>query len=221
MTTSRTVFITSTLALTLVCGTAQAQPTAQGGKPMITLQMPATPAPARVTLDAKTTALIVLDYVEDICSVQPSCKGQMLPAMIPFLERVRKAGLVVVYGTRESNMAHWIKEVAPMPGDIKVISTAQDRFFRTDLDKMLKEKGIKTLIMAGWKISGSVTYTSVAAMAHNYTVVIPMDTTSAGSPYETTIGFYNVLNSGNANLANEALKANAVTLTRTDLIGFQ
>jgi hypothetical protein len=48
-----------------------------------------------------------------------------------------------------------------------------------------------------------------------------MDTTSAGSDYETTIGFYNVLNSGNANLANAPLKAKAVTLTRTDMITFQ
>src|SRR5438128_1915121 len=110
---SRTVLITSSLALALFSGAAQAQPAAQGGKPMMTLQMPATPDPARVTLDPKSTALIVLDYVEDICNVQPSCKGQMLPAMTPFLERVRKAGLPVAYGTRQPNMTHWLKEVAP------------------------------------------------------------------------------------------------------------
>ncbi len=221
MTLSRTVLLTGGLALALLCGAAQAQPAAQGGKPMMTLQMPATPDPARVTLDPKTTALIVLDYVEEICSRQPTCKGQMLPAMTPFMGRVRKAGLVVAYGTREHNMAHWLKEVAPAPNDIKIVNSAQDRFYNTDLDKMLKAKGIKTLIMVGWKISGSVTYTSVGAMARDYTVVIPMDTTSAASGYETTIGFYNVLNSGNANLANEPLKPKAVTLTRTDLITFQ
>ena len=217
MTLSRTVLVTSGLALALFSGTTAAQ----GGKPMMTLQMPATPDPARVTLDPKTTALIVLDYVEDICAKQPTCSGQMLPAMTPFLERVRKAGLMVAYGTRERNMTHWLKEVAPAPGDIKIISTAQDRFYNTDLDKILKAKGIKTLIMVGWKISGSVTYTSVGAMIRDYTVVVPMDTTSAGSPYETTIGFYNVLNSGNANLANEPLKPRSVTLTRTDMITFQ
>jgi nicotinamidase-related amidase len=220
MTLSRTAPLASGLALALSCGAAQAQPVAQGSKPMMTLQMPATPDPARVTLDPKTTALMVLDFVEDICNAQPSCKGQMLPAMIPFLERVRKAGLVVAYGTREQNMTKWLKEVAPAPGDIKVINTAQDRFYNTDLDKALKAKGIKTLIMVGWKVSGSVTYTSVGAMARDYTVVVPMDTTSAASGYETTIGFYNVLNSGNANLANEPLKPKAVTLTRTDLITF-
>lgn len=221
MTLSRTVLVTSSIALTIFCAATQAQPAAQGGKPMMTLQMPATPDPARVTLDPKTTALMVLDYVEDICSKQPTCYGQMLPAMTPFMERVRKAGLVVAYGTREQNMTHWLKEIAPLAGDIKVLNTAQDRFYNTDLDKVLKAKGIKTLIMVGWKISGSITYTSVAAMARDYTVVIPMDTTSAGSGYETTIGFYNVLNSGNANLPNEPLKPKAVTLTRSDLITFQ
>jgi nicotinamidase-related amidase len=117
----------------------------------------------------------------------------------------------VAYGTREQNMSKWLKEVAPTQSDIKIVNTAQDRFYDTDLDKALKSKGIKTLIMVGWKVSGSVTYTSVGAMVHDYTVVIPVDTTSAGSDYETTIGFYNVLNSGNANLANEPLKPKATT----------
>ena len=188
---------------------------------MITLQMPARPDPAPVTLDPKTTALIVLDYVEDICNSQASCKTQMLPAMTPFMQKVRQAGLTVAYGTRAQNQTKWLKEVAPAAGDIRITNTAQDRFYNTDLDKELKAKGIKTLIMVGWKISGSIQFTSVGAMAHDYTVVIPVDTTSAGSDYETTIGFYNVLNSGNANLANQPLKANSVTLTRTDLITFQ
>jgi hypothetical protein len=48
-----------------------------------------------------------------------------------------------------------------------------------------------------------------------------VDTTPAASDYETTIGFYNVLNSGNANLANERLKPKAATLSRADRINFQ
>src|SRR5262249_4987990 len=128
---------------------------------------------------------------------------------------------VVAYGTREQNMTKWLKEVAPAPNDIKIVNTAQDRFYNTDLDKALKAKGIKPLIMVGCKISGSVTYTSVVATARGDVVVVPVDTTSAASGYETTIGFYNVLNSGNANLTNESLKPKAVTLTRTDMITFQ
>ena len=221
MTLFRIVLLTSGLALALSSGAAQTQAAERAAGKMQTVQMPATPDPARVTLDPKTTALVVLDYVEDICNSQPTCKGQMLPAVTPFMERVRKAGLTVAYGTRAQNMTKWLKEVAPAPGDIKIVNTAQDRFYGTDLDKELKAKGVKTIIMVGWKISGSVTYTSVGAMAHGYTVVIPMDTTAATTDYEQTIGFYNVLNSGTANLANQPLKPNSTTLTRTDLITFK
>ena len=220
MTLYRTVLFTSAVAAALAGGAAQSAQNATPGK-MMTMQMPATPEPARVTLNPRTTALIVLDYVEDICNNQPSCKTKMLPAMTPFMEKVRKAGMVVAYGTREQNQAHWLKEVAPAQGDIRITNTAQDRFYNTTLDQQLKAKGINTLILVGWKISGSVTYTSVGAMIRDYTVVIPVDTTTASSDYETAVGFYNVLNSGNANLANQPLKPKSVTLSRSDFITFQ
>jgi nicotinamidase-related amidase len=221
MTSFRTGFLTGGLILALCGAVSQAEAAQAAGGKMMTLQMPATPEPARVTLDPKTTALVVLDYVEEICANQVKCKNQMLPAVTPFMEKVRKAGLTVAYGTRAQNQNAWLKEVAPAAGDIRITNTAQDRFYNTDLDKQLKAKGIKTIIMVGWKISGSVTYTSVGAMAHGYTVVIPMDTTAAASDYEQTIGFYNVLNSGSANLANQPLKQGSVTLTRSDLITFK
>jgi nicotinamidase-related amidase len=72
-------------------------------------------------------------------------------------------------------MSTWLPEVAPAPGDIKIESHAQDRFYNTDLDKTLKAKGITTLVLTGWKISGSVTYTSVGATLRGYTVVVPVD----------------------------------------------
>lgn len=208
-----------------VCGgavqAAQEGRAERANRPMISLQMPALPEPARVTLDPRTTAVMVLDYVQDICNNQPKCRNGMLPAVTPFLQRARKAGVTVAYGTRAQNMTMWLPEVAPAPGDIKVVNTAQDRFYGTDLDRELKAKGINTIVMVGWKVSGSVTYTSVGAMAHGYTVVVPMDTTAATTDYEQTIGFFNLLNSGTANLANQPLKAKSTTLSRTDLIAFQ
>ena len=221
MTPFHNVLLASSLFLAFFSGPAEAQQNARAAGKMVTLQMPAIADPARVTLDPKTTALMVLDYVEPICNSQPKCKSQMLPAMTPFMERARKAGLVVAYGTREPNMSKWLPEVAPAPGDIKIVNTAQDRFYNTDLDKALKAKGIKTIIMVGWNVSGSVAYTSVGAPVRNYSVVIPVDTTTASTDYETTLGFYQILNQGNSNLTNEPLKTNAPTLSRTDLITFQ
>jgi hypothetical protein len=224
MTPFRTVLLTSGLVLTLCSGAAQAQPSAQNGslsKPLMTLQMPALPDPVRVTLNPATTALLVLDYVEPICDSQPKCKGGMLSAVIPFIARARKAGVIVGYGTREQNMSKWLPQVAPTPDDIKVVSTAQDRFYNTDLDKELKAKGVTTIILVGWKVSGSVTYTSVGATVRGYTVVVPVDTTAAATDYEQAIGFYQILNQFNGNLTNEPLKPKAPTLSRTDMITFQ
>src|SRR4029077_3685586 len=94
-------------------------------------------------------------YVEAICNGQAKCKDAMLPALTPFMARARKAGLVVGYGTREDNVGKWLPQVAPQPGDITIVNTAQDRFYNTDLDKTLKAKGITTIIMVGWRASGS------------------------------------------------------------------
>jgi nicotinamidase-related amidase len=145
----------------------------------------------------------------------------MLPAIVSLLTRARKAGVTVAYGTRTANMSTWLPEVAPAPGDIKIENQAQDRFYNTDLDKALKAKGITTLILTGWKVSGSVTYTSVGATLRGYTVVVPVDTTSDATDYEIFIGQYQVLNQNSANTTNEPLKARASTLSRTDLVTFK
>jgi hypothetical protein len=228
MTLFRIVLLTSGLVLAVGGGAAQAQSGAPGamanpgaGKPMMTLTMPALPDPAKVVLSPATTGLLVLDYVDPICKSQAKCLSQMLPAAAALMGRARKAGVVVAYGTRDRTMSKWLPEVAPQPGDIKIANTEQDRFYESDLDKALKAKGITTLIMAGWKVSGSVAYTSVGATVRGYTVVVPMDATAAATDYETTIGFYQILNQGNSNLTNMPLKPHAPTLSRTDMIVFQ
>jgi nicotinamidase-related amidase len=189
--------------------------------PPLILQMPAPPDPVPVVLDPATTALLIFDIVDPICTRQPNCTGKMVPAIASLLPRARKAGVIVVYGTRAPTMSNWLPEVLPAPGDIKIESQAQDRFYNTDLDKTLKAKGITTLILAGWKVSGSVTYTSVGATLRGYTVVVPVDASLDATDYEIAIGLFQILHQHSANAANEALKDRAATLSRTDLISFK
>jgi nicotinamidase-related amidase len=186
-----------------------------------TLQMPQSPDPVPVVLDAATTALLVFDIVDPICTRQPNCTGKMVPAISSLLAKARKAGVTVAYGTRAPTMSNWLPEVLPAPGDIKIESQAQDRFYNTDLDQMLKAKGITTLILTGWKVSGSVTYTSVGATLRGYTVVVPIDTTLDGTDFEIAIGRYQILHQNSSNATNEPLKNRASTLSRTDLITFK
>jgi nicotinamidase-related amidase len=189
--------------------------------PPQTLQIPSPPDPVPVVLNPATTALLIFDIVDPICTRQPNCTGKMVPAIASLLARARKADVTVVYGTRAPTMSKWLPEVLPAPGDIKIESQAQDRFYNTDLDKTLKAKGITTLILAGWKVSGSVTYTSVGATLRGYTVVVSVDASLDATDYEIAIGLYQILHQHSANAANEPLKDRAATLSRTDLIAFK
>ena len=190
-------------------------------KPPLTLQMPSPPDPVPVVLNPATTALLIFDIVDPICSRQPNCTTRMVPAISSLLARARQAGVTVAFGTRAPTMSKWLPEVLPAPGDIKIESQAQDRFYNTDLDKTLKAKGITTLILAGWKVSGSVTYTSVGATLRGYTVVVPVDASLDATDYEIAIGLYQILHQHSENAANEPLKDRASTLSRTDLITFK
>ena len=187
----------------------------------LTLQMPSPPDPVAVVLNPATTALLIFDIVDPICTRQPNCTGRMVPAISSLLTRARKAGVTVAYGTRAPTMSKWLPEVLPTPGDIKIESKAQDRFYNTDLDRALKAKGITTLILTGRKVSGSVTYTSVGATLRGYTVVVPIDASLDATDFEVAIGLYQILHQHSSNATNEPLKDKASTLTRTDLITFK
>ncbi len=132
--------------------------------------------PVKVTLKPATTALFVSDMIDPICKTQPKCTGIMVPAVASLLAQARKAGVFVVYSTSPRKVSSkWLPEVAPAAGDPLIASRGQDRFYETELDKTLKAKGITTVILTGWKISGSVLYTSIGATLRGYTVVIPED----------------------------------------------
>ena len=221
MITIRTTILTGILVLALDSGAALSQSGNSRMSTSLTLQMPSLPAPVPVALDPATTALMIFDIVDPICNRQPNCKTKMAPAIAALLARARKAGVTIGYGTRAPHMSHWFPEVAPAPGDIKIENQAQDRFYNTDLDKQLKAKGITTLILTGWKVSGSVTYTSVGATLRGYTVVVPVDASMDATDYEIAIGQYQILHQNSANTTNEPLKTKASTLSRTDLITFK
>ena len=77
---------------------------------LLTLQMPALPDPVKVVLQPATTALLVFDMIDRICQSQPNCTGVMVPALAALLARARKAGVFVLYSTREPESSKWVTE---------------------------------------------------------------------------------------------------------------
>lgn len=58
--------------------------------------------------------------------------------------------------------------VAVTKDDPKVIKTYGDAFNKTDLDKILKEKGVNTLFLCGLSATGCVLSTYIGAANHDY-----------------------------------------------------
>lgn len=174
---------------------------------------PAPPAPTlkAAALDSKTTALLVLDFLKQNCAPRPRCTGS-LPQVKGLLTSARAKGMLVVYSAFPgATIADTLPEVAPLPGEPSVL-TAADKFLNTDLDQLLKARGIKTIIVTGTAANGAALYTASTAALRGYAVVVPIDCIPGATPYIEQFVTYQ--------LANAPTIANHVTLTRSGTITF-
>ncbi|HEV8534364.1 MAG TPA: isochorismatase family protein [Candidatus Limnocylindria bacterium] len=179
------------------------------------------PAPVAVAVDPKTTALLVLDITSVICTPRPQCVGTV-PKIASLLKAARDAKALVVYSDTPTAGSTILPEVAPQSGEPKVTGRA-DKFFGTDLEKILKDKGIQTVVVVGSAAHGAVLYTTFGANARGFTAVVADDGISVGPGEELglTIARWQVLRQpGFTNPDNKPLEKGRVTLSRSDLIGF-
>jgi len=171
--------------------------------------VPTAPPLKPAALDAKTTALLVFDILQQNCTPRPRCMATV-PHIAALLATARAKGVYVVFA-KYAPTAEILAPVAPGPGDPIIVGTA-DRFLNTDLDAMLKAKGIKTVIVTGSASNGVLVYTASEAAMRGYNVVVPLDGTSSDSAY--TDQYVTI------QLVTAPTVSNKVTLTRTDLISF-
>jgi nicotinamidase-related amidase len=155
------------------------------------IKAPAAPALKPVTIDPKTTALLMLDFMNQNCGKRPRCVAT-IPAMKKLLADARAAKATVVYSIiANSTPADVISDVAPL-GDEPHVLSGPDKFRNTDLEKILKDKGIKTVIAVGTASNGAVLYTASGAAFRGMDVVIPVDGMSAVdavAEYATVLNF--------------------------------
>lgn len=172
---------------------------------------PAAPTLKPVTVDPKTTALLMLDFMKQNCGQRPRCVAS-LPAMKKLLEAARAANVPVVYSIiGNSTIADVLPDVAAKAGEPHVQS-GPDKFLRTDLEKILKDKGITTVIVAGTASNGAVLFTAAGAAFRGMNVIVPVDGMSATDPYaELSAAF---------TFASAPTVSTRTTLTRSDMIRF-
>lgn len=176
------------------------------------VKAPAAPTLKPVTADPKTTALLMLDYLPaPYCSPDPRCVAS-LPAMNRLLTEARAKGATVVYSVAgKYGPADILKDVAPVGNEPSVKSKA-DKFLNTDLEKILKDKGIQTVIVTGTAANGAVLYTGTGAAVRGLKVIVPVDGLSADDLYAEQLTVWQ--------LAHGPGFGAQVTLTRTDMIKF-
>lgn len=176
------------------------------------VKAPAAPALKSVTVDAKTTALLLLDFINPNCTNRPRCMAN-LPAMKKLLTEARAKGVMVVFSVAgAATSANILPDVAPIAGE-PVVKSSVDKFLGTDLDKILKDKGIQTVIANGTGAHGALLYTASAAAVRGFNVVVPVDGMTSENLYFEQVSAW-LLANGTGGIGPK------VTLTRSDMIKF-
>ena len=172
---------------------------------------PAPPTLKEVTVDPKTTALLMLDFMSQNCGKRPACTAS-LPTMKKLLADARAAKVPIVYSIiANSTTADVMPDVAPL-GDEPWVQAGPDKFINTDLAKILKDKGIQTVIVTGTASNGAVLFTAAGAAFRGMNVIVPVDGMSAVDPYADLSTAYTFLNA--------PLLSAKTTLTKAGMIKF-
>jgi nicotinamidase-related amidase len=151
-------------------------------------------AASPVTLDAASTAVIVLDL--HVKAVEPAHAGHSLVQSVPgFLARARKALSHIIFivpawdkGSPEDRIAEPMKRGRDEP---VLYPHAYDKFAGGEMQGLLEAWGTKTLVFLGGSANFSMLYTATtAARIHGYSVVVPLDGIYAHSDYEMEYALY-------------------------------
>jgi len=179
------------------------------------LAFPPAPEVKPAKVEAATTALLLLDFTNQTCTQErrPRCAAQV-PGLAKLLADARAKNVFVVYSvaTAGSDRKDILAALAARDGDPVLPPLGPDKFIGSDFEKMLKDKGIQTLIIAGTAAHTSVLHTGGEAALRGFKVVAPVDGMSSNEAFTEAFTAWH--------LVNAARIMNAVTLTRVGMISF-
>ena len=206
--TTAVLFAALASAVVLPAPTAQAQTIIDE---WASVKVPPPPELKPVTVDPKTTALLMLDFMYQNCGKRPRCVAS-IPAVKKLLDKARAAKVAVVYAIiTDTTTADVIKDVAPLANEPWIRSGA-DKFINTDLEKMLKDKGIQTVIVTGTASNAAVLFTAAGAAQRGMNAIVPVDAMSGIDAYADLTTAYM--------LASAPVISVKSTLTKIDMIKF-
>lgn len=155
-----------------------------------TIKVPAAPVLRPVRVNLSDTALLLLDFngaqdpSKGPCNTKtkPRCIAS-LPKVEKLLNEARKSGVPIIYSiTGGATKGDIASVLAPREGD-PVVQGGANKFINTDLEKILTEKHIKTIIVAGTASEGAVLNTAAYAALTGMNIILPVDGMSSTDPY--------------------------------------
>jgi nicotinamidase-related amidase len=130
-------------------------------------------------------ALLVIDIQNAYLKMMSEKdKETAMPNVNKCIELFRSHGYPVIriyhfskeYGPKQgSDQFEFPTSVSIKPDDPKVIKTYPDGFNKTDLDKVIREKGCNTLFLCGLSATGCVLATWLGAQNHDYQAFLVKD----------------------------------------------
>ncbi|MBM2809675.1 MAG: isochorismatase hydrolase [Chloroflexi bacterium] len=150
---------------------------------------PNRPEPEALTLDPATTALLILDLSGRCDEPNQPCNG-LVPVISRALPKFRASKVLTIYTISLSGVGTPQGDVwagfSPRPASEFVTAPdGSDKFAVGEIDRMLRERGITTVIVTGASANNAVLYTvSSGARNYGYEIVVPLDGTVAASDYE-------------------------------------
>jgi len=177
------------------------------------VKIPDAPELKTVKIDPKDTALLLLDFNSQTCNQEkrPRCISS-IPAVKKLMEDARKNRVLVVYSlSPNAKVTDIAKDLAPGAKD-PVVTSGPDKFLGTMLEKILKDRKIKTVIVVGTAAHGAVLNTSSQAALRGFKVIIPVDGMSAEDTYAEQYTAWHLVNAPRISAQ--------VTLTKIDNITY-
>ena len=166
-----TFLIVAALGFCLATGAAGAQSIVDQ---WATVAIPTPPPLKPVTVDPKTTALLVLDFMKQNCGVRQRCLATV-PNVKKLLTAARAKGMPVIYSIiANTTTADILPELAIAPNE-PWVQSGPNKFYNTNLEKLLADRGIKTVIVTGTSANGAVLYTGSVAAFMGLNVIVPVD----------------------------------------------
>jgi nicotinamidase-related amidase len=210
MTQARTLLLATMLAL--ASATAQAQTLIEEWDQA---KFPPAPALKPAKIVPAETALLVMDFTKQTCTAERRKRcADSVPKVVKLVDEARGKGVLVIYSVAVPNSvpADILPELKPAAGEQVLPPLGPDKFINSDLEKTLKDKGIKTVVAMGTQAQTSVLHTGATAALKGFKVIVPVDGMSADNVFPEAYTAWH--------LATAARISANVTLTRFDMIGF-